>query len=281
MVASNRIIDFNKMTVNDKGMIKATRVRNIAQARIASKGERAKLPNKYYDVIVESIIDKPKLISRKELISDYRHISGKKISITFMRSGDRYHLINKDKTEHYVYYIPKGCTGRINNSNLGNDSYIIFNTNKNGEIDRESFGVLPRSLFRKMFTINQEALDVFKSGKPLSKSVHTIQKDRTSDINKQITMNNRGKTEVARVKKTQPKYDYRAIGRLIGAQENQVGFVLEDRRGNRRDAPNGVVFNMCKQKKISNVTLARSEKGNWYLRGNGIKIGDLPIKRIT
>lgn len=276
MSAGKKIIDFNKITLGDKGMVKATMVRNIVQARVASKTERDKLPNRYYDVIVESLIEEPKLISRKELVDNYKYISGKKIRLISMRSGDNYHLIKEDKTKYYVYYIPKGCYGRINNRTLGNNKYIVFKPGEHGEIDRSSFGVIPRSVFRKMFIIDREDLQSARAGRPLKEAVSTIQKDKSTHQNKPNPLNIGRKT----VREEAIQYKFKAIGKILGEGDAQVGFVLEDSKGNRRDVPNAAVANMCKQKKISNITLAKSEKGNWYLRGNGIKIGELPIKRL-
>lgn len=71
-------------------------------------------------------------------------------------------------------------------------------------------------------------------------------------------------------------YKYRAVGVLIN-NGNLVGYLIENRMGEKRQLNVNAVQKLCSRHEVSNLVLVQNENGTGYfLRGNGIQIAALP-----
>ena len=86
------------------------------------------------------------------------------------------------------------------------------------------------------------------------------------------------KTVETNVEQTKQQAD--AIARIVSSGST-VGFVLRKPNGQLAHVDIGKMHAICKRKLVSNIVIATNEvTGKTYLRGNGIKIEDLPEHTI-
>ena len=108
----NGTIAINCTIMPDKGFVDAVKTKEIANAKILSRQDRV---NRGYkggepDVLMYFSSGGSRMISRKQLCSEYKHSSGNPVTMAILSSGKTY-LVYKACNEKYkVFKIPSNCT---------------------------------------------------------------------------------------------------------------------------------------------------------------------------
>lgn len=288
--------------ISSRSFISVTRKRDIQKARIMSVRDRNGLANGASDVHLESPLGEKKTISRKELMQNYVYLSGRKIRISGWKANRDYYVVREDNTRALAVQIPRNYRIRVNervtNSSKGRD-YIVCLLGADNTIDRSTASIVSRDLFRKMFTIQRDDFTRFCNDRGYR--VRSKREDNEHVLPKKASYNNTIKTtgEVRKIPPVETRVvqantqrmnrvqnstkaqsmstAYEAVGRLINSEGKILGFVIKDGRGMTKQVSKQEMTVLCNKKLVSNLSLATREgTGTKYLRGNGIKISDLP-----
>ena len=289
MITSNISLD----KIPDMAFINVVRKRDIQKARILSVKERKALKNGAFDVHLESPLGEKKTISRLELMMRYVYLSGKRIKISGWKANRTYIVMREDNTEALAIKIPTQYRVQVGNKttnmNSKSQDYIICLKGDSNEIARETACIVSRELFRKMFTIREADFKDFCShrGAVRKKSTKATNKiDRQPKISQGNVANasnlviQNHKTDVQKHKDIQNN-TYTAVGRLVNNQDKVVGFIVKDSKGMTRQVSKQEITVLCSKKLVTNIMLATKDgTGTKFLRGNGIKINELPATLI-
>lgn len=291
----------------DNVFIPIIRKRDIVTARPLSREEKREYGSGGPDILLTSPTGEQRLITRQELVANYTYINGKKISISGWSSKRRYLIGKMDDTQLFGMLVPTNCTLKLkgktaNKANKTYGDYIICLPSPNGGIDRESAGLIPNKIFRKMFHIPENEVITRNIGKGnaefnpdrarkrRNKSRAEIKRSTTPDfglnedafanmaaeIQKQPskTVDTSGLNNKVKVRdeKHGDNKKFIAIGRLM-RNGNLEGFVIQNTRGATRNITKQEMMQLCQRKLVTNVMLSRKEEtGKYFLRGNGIRI---------
>lgn len=287
--------------IPSKAFIPVIRRTDIVKARPMNKDERKQYDRGGPDILLLTPTGEQRAITRKELMSNYSYLNGKKITITGWTSKSTYTVAKMDNSTLYAMLIPENCTvsilGKLANKNRNRRDYIICGTDASGDIDRDNVGVLSNSLFRKMFQIPQHdviARNLGKGNKTFdisnvkrnrgqvkSKPVNTskamdfgLNTNEFNDLAQEIQQQPVKKvgTNMNIVKNDETIKKLTAVGRLMrnGSIE---GFVVQNNKGETRNVTKKEMMMLCNKKLVDNIMLSTNENtGKYYLRGNGIRI---------
>ena len=308
-------LDLSKIL--ERGMIPVVRKRNIVKARLLPRSEQGA---NGIDIILTSPSGVKTSINRKTLISRYTYLNGGKISLAGWRSSKEYTVCALDNTNGLAMLVPLRyklkVNGRIVNGGKRKvGDYIVVDVGEDGRMIQDTIGVLPSSLFKKMYYIppneiinrhsrhrksqfNNQSTASCPATKP--NNVKEAFDFGDSDIYKQHDMHmekstiNYSKPVIDKQQyHSEPKtnqsdnssihinYKYIAVGRLINSRGELVGFVIQTKDGKSTNITKEQMINACKKKLVSNIMVAtRPENGAIFLRGNNIRIENLPSYRI-
>lgn len=299
--------------IPDKAFIPVLIKRDIVKARILTHSEKMGMPGGSSDVQIESILGYKRLVSRKEILRDYRYLNGKKVKLAGWRNGKAYTVMSAVNTRAVAMMLPVNCVmsvgnKRVNNSKSKYGDYVICVANAEGNIDRSTASVVSRNTFRKMFSVlpnevieknkgsknsllgrgrvesaeyeEVSMIDEFKSPSKLeSKNNITVNK-----TNEGVTEAPIGAVDLSRnnidnkpiVSPTMSGTKLTTIGKLLNSENKIVGFIVKDNKGMTRQVSKKDMIELCSRKLVDNIIIAtREPDGAKYLRGNGIKIDSL------
>lgn len=291
----------------DNVFIPVIRKRDIVRARPLSREEKREYGKGCPDILLVSPTGEQRLITRQELLSNFTYLNGRKININVWSSKKNYMVVRMDDTQLFAMLVPYNCTINIKGRNANKNKnrrgdFIICLTDNNGGIDRESAGLIPNKIFRKMFHIPENEVITRNIGKGnaefnpdrarkrRNKSRAEIKRSTTPDfglnedafanmaaeIQKQPskTVDTSGLNNKVKVRdeKHGDNKKFIAIGRLM-RNGNLEGFVIQNTRGATRNITKQEMMQLCQRKLVTNVMLSRKEEtGKYFLRGNGIRI---------
>lgn len=267
--------------VKQKDIIKVTLLN-----RNDKKALRAQNPNyNGADVLISSGERMNQLMSRDELLNNYRNTNGKKIRLTGWHYHKQYTVAKLTKEPVKVLRIPKRSKHvvTLNGRDLPKPSLVVCKV-VNNQIDKRNPTVLckPEDIreFRKMYKISQLA-DIVKARNDAHerKMISQIQVERQEAINKQVWS---PKTQQAQQDELM-RAPYEVVGRALNMRGSLIGFIIKDRKTGKMDVYNlNQVQRLCVDKKLSNLTVAVMQNtGKTYFRGVGIKIENLPSRQYN
>lgn len=199
-------------------------------------------------------------------------------------------------------------------SEVKHSSYIICPYNEGGQVSRDEFRVISSTMFKRMFIMMpDEVIYMAKRGElksqggsrrirngsritkpeirqPLRSSAQMGVKEapgpvRANAVEQKPRTAVRLNTGVGQIA-DEGGYVYRAVGRIVDYNSNLQFFVIEAIKspGRRANIPKAKMVELCRKKQVENIMLYTATsnvngvpKTNVTLRGNGIKISDLPI----
>lgn len=286
--------------IPDQAFIPAIRRRALAKAKILTREDKNKvnLPKGSPDVQLKIVSEPMRMITREQL-RQFRHPNGKIIRLARLRNGKEYEVVIDDNTEVVIVFIPnklKRGSNRIGDG-LRDDSgdekgiFIVCSVSMEGDIDRKTAKLVNRSIFRKMYQIlDSEIIDKYRNNvgtsskeKYVDNRMRKYQRENLIntpelevDINKD-NLENINTEEVKKDHEDRHKYEkVSAIGRILNHNDKIVGFLIRDVNGEGRRVTKGEMMELCNQKLVDNIIVVmRESDGVKYLRGNGIKIGQL------
>lgn len=285
---------------------------DIVSARILSRQEREQLNVQRggADVLIETPSGRSMLITRNQLIENYRLLNGGKIKLSSWKNGVNYLIMKPANSNAFALMVPRKYAIVLDN-NVSNSVgmpgvYVVCDSSEDGSIDKSSAHVVDRILFRKMYNMPQNDIIARFSHRGQLKKGNNIVRDinvnvRPSNVDgnnvnmhlSNIDSNNvKGEKSVAvkeglnfsnnRVIKEEGDGRYfTAIGKLVNNDGKIVGFVVRDKKGNTRNVTKVEMLRLCENRLVDNIVAVYKEGTNTrYLRGNGIKIEDLPSYRV-
>lgn len=156
--------NINIQDVTSKGMIPVIRKRDILRVRMLSHSEKKGIARGAPDIIATSPSGVQKMLSRSEVVQNYRYLSGKKISLAGWKSSSEYTIYKQDNTPSLAMMIPSNCTVNVNNV-MANQSgrkgadYIVALADPSGNPIITTIGIIPSAMFKKMYHIpNNEVI---------------------------------------------------------------------------------------------------------------------------
>lgn len=297
-------ININVSIYRGKGFVDAIKVNELANFLILGRNVRKQHPGEP-DVVITSATGEQFVITRKELVNNYRYLSGNRIRMAFIKENKRYTVFSNCNKQYAAMLLPSNMIGYLGNQRLQAGSYIVAPKNQDGSIDFSKITVVNRSLFRKLFMIPYQPVIQRNLGRPgsISNRVrnkisntksftdgngrlgnNSVRTERNSIRNGNSAGVALQKQAPAQCNTTRPmekvvrpnKYNYRAIGKCENDSGVIVGYLIEDIRGQKKPISVAGVMEMCAKHQIANLMLQTKENGQSFLRGNGISIESLP-----
>lgn len=295
----NGTATINLSGYNGDKFIVVNQVRDIANMRILKKEQKLGMARGGPDVQLTHATGYVDLISRQNLVDNYRFVSGKKIQMQFLKSGKKYSVVGKCNKTYALIPLASNMKGMLNGNAVNKSKYIIAPLKEDGTIDTQNITQINKQLFRKLFIVQSQDIITRNIGRNISRD---IDRRNRNNINNNSGVKKENGKIVASINKslynrTEPqntnqsrntgvsqnigevfenKYKYKAIGRVINENKETVAYLIENMTGKKKVIPEIKVMEMCHNKLISNLVLVRDNNGPKYLRGNGIRIESLP-----
>lgn len=252
----------------------AMQVIDIVKAKPVSRKDRDKLEDKSKDIIVKSITDGSKYISREELYNNYTHISGNNVKMKYLASGRWYTLIRRVNRKCMAVGIPLNTNVTINNMAVNGGNVILCIGNR--------VVVITKAQFKKMFAVRfKPSVRNNRTANRIARKASNIEQARIKDeinrdidnINERVITEQNVKQAVSDRKETGK---YKIIANIVNAGNNVIGYVITDRKGVKHEIPKSKAMMLCREYKIANAEVVRNRNQKEFIRGNGIRLDDLP-----
>lgn len=269
-------------SVPDSMFNKVVKVREVAKATLCSKDTMLKLGKEPADgdVLMEYANGKKQLITRMELIRGYMNLNNRKIIMAGWHYNKTYNVMRNSREPMAMLKVPRltRITISCNDMKFPKGSTIVCEL-KDDHIQKDNPEVYDPRDFVKMFIVAEKAN--YLSAK---KEVKNIKLTAMLTKEREERRNYKAVSEQDRLEK---KVDHEieaaklvAVGRVANQQGKICGFAISDGRQTR-------LFNiaqtkdLCRQKKIRNIVIVLNSAGTQeFLRGNGIRLDNLPVKQI-
>lgn len=237
------------------------------------------------DVLISSGERLNQLMSRDELLANYKNTNGQRIRLTGWHYHKQYTVLRETKECVKVLKIPKRSRHvvTLNGTDLPKPSLVVCRV-VNNQIDKRNPMILnkPEDIrnFRKMYKIiNLANIVKARSDAHERKMINQIQVERKESLNKKVWSPRTQQVQQDELIKA----PYEVMGRALNVRGVLIGFIVKDKRIGKVDVFNlNQVQRLCIDKKITNLTVAvMQETGKTYFRGVGIKIENLPSKQYN
>ena len=294
----------NGVSLPDKSFMKARMIVDLVEYEVMGVDER---DSGNPDVEVYPYIGEPFNITREQLAKGYVNLAYQKISVTRLKNDRRYKALTRTDLPIYFMVIPKNSIVFLGDRRAGAESVLVAPCLEDGSIDREAMCFLDSRVFRKMCVVPmnpvikrnrvkkspvtrilQIKMNLIKPEKPKKQVLPYYVEDRgqAGQVNQEVF--NDPVVPMSRNKVKYPElsgYKYEAVARLVDAGGRLVGFVLRDLKNGKLGKLNmHNVMQACGRKEVSNlevvVNTVKTGEKKTFIRGNGIRIDQLPAKRV-
>lgn len=179
------------------GMLPVVRKRDILKIRLLTRQEKKNRKHGSADIVATTPLGTQFMISRDKILTEYRYLSGNKISFAGLSCNTEYIVFKPDNTNAFAVKIPLNCSVEgveANKSKRSSGDYIVVFLDQYGEMDYDTAGVVPAAVFKKMFYMPpHEEINKFKDRPPTREYIPGISKDNTlEDSIKQVNDMNTG-----------------------------------------------------------------------------------------
>lgn len=272
--------------IPDKAFVKVHKKREIVRVRLLTPKEKHSMPRGSFDVLMQSATGDKKLVDRNVVLSAYRYPNGKSIDMHDWSNKKSYVLMRNTNQPALGMLIPSDMIVDLNGrtTNQNSKTYIVGEIDSTGNINRSTVRVISGELFRKMFTVDpSDIIDKYRQVKKSASVGVTVAAEKSDRSAVRCTTGNAVGNQATQVNK-QPvaaepskSITYNAIARLLNSDNQLVGFKIQGNHGSISLVTMKDMLRLCQSNYVSNVMIVNDDKGNpRYLRGNGIKISDLP-----
>lgn len=250
-------------------------VRDITRVRIVPAEEKKKLGLVDQDVMVESAIHGKRLITRRELVVNFRELNNRGIKLRGWKSGKTYTVLGNSGVPAFAMKVPERYELNYKGKRVpGGKAYVVCRVGESGEPVLLDAQVVRRDRFRRMFTVPMtDQLRAAIEGRP--QTVRNVEKEvqvvprpvqRPVEAPKPEAMDNR----------------YWILGQLVDIEERPVGYVVRDPKGKTLDLTEANVMRLASKKMLGNATIVvEAETGRQWLRGVGVQLKEMPKKKIN
>ena len=145
---NNDSLAINLNSMPDKGFIRANRVKNVVSFRLLADNEKRE--RGCPDVEIISVFGEKAVITRNELVKNYKFPTGKKIRISGLKKNTKYRALCADNREVYYTMVPENAVGYLNSKPVPKGVVIVALGDGNGGINRNNISVMSLASFKKM-----------------------------------------------------------------------------------------------------------------------------------
>lgn len=331
MEYNNGKIYLNLNSYAGKGYIPVRKVNDIATVRVIGrdklkgKGGLRSSDGVLKDIYIKHSSGEVEYITRNELVSKYKMLSGKHILMFKLKDEKSFYVKRNCNEEYRAMLLPPGFVNTFNGKVINGKAYVVAplknidstsdSNSEENEIDISKATIMSSELFKKSFVIpdneliqssrqkairynNRFSLKSFINNKIKNKNIQkTVKSNLVKDnrnekeirksLQEVIKQENREKEQDRirqinnininqNINNTESKYEFKAEARLFNANNTLIGFMLVDKKGNKMAKDLSTVSKLASMHLISNISLVNSDNKT-FLRGNGIRIEELPI----
>jgi len=257
-------------------------VRDITRARIATVEEKKKLGLQDRDVLVDSAMHGRRIISRRELVSNFRELDGRIIKLRGWKSGKNYNILGNSGLKAFAMRIPTGYVLSYRGKKIsGGKDYVVCRADSAGGPLITESQVVKRERFRRMFTVPMtDHLRDSMNGKVVKRESKVEVPSIVKDV--QVNIPQYPENKVVETDKVIETNKYNIIGQVVDIENRALGYVVRDPKGKVMDLTEANVMLLATRRLLGNATFVVDEHtGKQWLRGVGIQLKELPKKRIN
>lgn len=295
-------------------LMRVTRINDIKTARIMSKKEKTMQINAnnsrngmVADVVLNGIDGRKELITRVELLKEFRTSNNKKIRLYKWHNSKKYLVVRFERKPMIAVRVPvksKTAIGLGDGELAKPGVYLVFDMAADGGIDNSKKPLqVPAKIFKKSFHVDKlydmnGIRGLFEHGRikqdmtdlalnddmgqpvPVSGNSKNMQLKPASNTIKVNINKEPGNNMMASSNKKIVQASYRIKERLINNNSNKlVGFVITNGI-NEVEVNTAKIMELCGSGKISNATLVTNE-GKRFIRGVGVSLSSLPERKYV
>lgn len=255
-------------------------MRDMARARLVPVEEKKKMGLTDRDVMVESSIHGRRLISRRELVGNFRELNNRAIRLRGWKSGKTYNILGASGVPAFAMKVPQGYELNFKGKRIpGGKAYLVCRVGESGEPVVMDAQVIRRDRFRRMFSMPMsDQLRASLDGKTATYVTKEVPKNEVMpipDIPKPTYKPMTPITPEDAVNK------YMILGLLVDIEDRAVGYVVRDPKGKVLDLTEANVMRLAARKMLGNATLVVDQAtGRNWLRGVGVQLKEMPKKKI-
>lgn len=266
---------------------------------------------KDYDeqILVKDAFGRKYIKNKLDIVNNYRYMNGRKINLLGWKQDSKYLIQRRVNVKAKAVKIPSQYNVKlhnrlVNNGNKNGNYIVVYPDNENDVL------IISSKLFNKIFSVSLDDIQNFRTqikkvkvrnsgnngditGKVYDRIFNVpsgdiqnqskkvkVEREIKGSNNTAININERTVTDIDKnVSKVEysGNFKYTAIGVLVNKKEQIVGFMLKNKNGDTFSVNKKQLMTACHNHLVSNIMLSNtSSNGKYYLRGNGIRISDLP-----
>lgn len=263
---------------------------------------------KDYDeqILVKDAFGRKYIKNKLDIVNNYRYMNGRRINLLGWRQNSKYLIQRRVNVKAKAVKIPSQYNVKlpnrlVNNGNKNGNYIVVYPDNENEVL------IISSKLFNKIFSISLDDIQNFRTqikkvkvrnsdnngditGKVYDRIFNTSLEDMQNQSkrvkvergikgsnNTAININGKTDTDIENKVEYSGNFKYTAIGVLVNKKEQIVGFILRNKNGDTFSVNKRQLMAACHNHLVSNIMLSNtSSNGKYYLRGNGIRISDLP-----
>lgn len=236
-------------TKGNSVMVDAVLVREISTVRVDKRSSQGT-----DDVEVMGNVTGRRLISRDELVRDYETAYGGKVRLIRMRNNKQYIMLHR---------LNIMCKIQITKEKEGMRFIVGLQDNS-----KTIYKKIPAKLIPKMFIIPmQPALNGEANKEVVEPVIKNVLNNPKPELLGSTSVKPKAETKSIRGK-------YIVVGKLTTIKGKDVGFVIEDGTGNKKQISYATAKKLVENKAITNMEIV-NKNGKWFFRGNGIALESL------
>ncbi len=276
--------------LNGNCFLDAVMTKDIAELTIISPKEKKAVGSKYKrgepDILVRHLDGRVERLYRTDVNGRFRHPNGKAVRLLLLKNSTKYPVYIDCEEKYKAVKVPKSYRVDFNGRRLNGGGYIICKVDDKGAVLKETLRVISSDNFKRAFRIPEskyiKRVGIRENGTGRKKLGVEEMKNGLANIRRveQIQTDNRNtvvekKTEV--VKEDKSKYKYRVYQRITNMEKKVVGYAIEEiATGRKKNITTKQLATLCSMKVVENVMLVTREDGTKFLKGNGIKLENIP-----
>ena len=304
-------MDAHKTALNfedipDRVFIPALKVRDIVRAKPLSLAEKKQIPRGSADILIKPLIGNEYLLSRNDVVNNFTYTNGSIIKTSGWESSKMYVIFRPDNTLVYAMQVPTNHTVVINGEMANKNSrkagdYIVCASNESGVIDRSTAVILSAAVFRKMCYIPRQDIITKHQGSTnkffdfVAKTTSTVnfvdRKNNPINPLRKMPVPNAGVGQSINMPNTTPVMNktnlpgalggdtskFTVVGQVHDAYGKRIGFIIQAHNGATKQITKESAIKLATNKKLINAEAVPNPAGETYIRGNGVRLDDLPI----
>ena len=261
--------------LNGNCFLDAVMTKDIAELTIISPKEKKAVGSKYKrgepDILVRHLDGRVERLYRTDVNGRFRHPNGKAVRLLLLKNSTKYPVYIDCEEKYKAVKVPKSYRVDFNGRRLNGGGYIICKVDDKGAVLKETLRVISSDSFKRAFRI------------PESKYIKRvgIRENGTGRKKLGVEEMKKGLANIRRVE--QKKTDNTVVKNIkenidvVKEDKKVVGYAIEEiTTGRKKNITTKQLATLCSMKVVENVMLVTREDGTKFLKGNGIKLENIP-----